>query len=123
MSWPRCASSSERRARFLPSSDDPHLILTEYLKRSSNPRGSSAVPMPDRYSWLTAEYREFIVDNPVVLERGSLVGRVGLDRRATQITDVLADPDYGQTEAQRGAGFRALMGVPMLPGRQGVRGV
>ena len=65
-------------------------------------------------SGMTAEYREFIADNPVVLERGSLVGRVGLDRRATQITDVLADPDYGQTEAQRVAGFRTIMGVPML---------
>src|ERR1700749_3003881 len=67
-------------------------------------------------SGMTAEYREFIADNPVVLERGSLVGRVGLDRRATQITDVLADPDYGQAEAQRGAGFPTLMGVPILVG-------
>src|ERR1700746_156479 len=65
-------------------------------------------------SGMTAEYREFIADNPVVLERGSLVGRVGLDRRATQITDVLADPDYGGTDAQRAGGFRTIMGVPML---------
>ena len=73
----------------------------------------------DRYrlaygSGMTAEYREFIADNPVVLDRGTLVGRVGLDRRATQITDVLADPDYGGTDAQRVAGFRTIMGVPML---------
>jgi signal transduction histidine kinase/CheY-like chemotaxis protein len=65
-------------------------------------------------SGMTAKYREFIADNPVVPERGSLVGRVGRDRRATQITDVLADPDYGQAEAQRVAGYRAVMGVPML---------
>jgi signal transduction histidine kinase/CheY-like chemotaxis protein len=65
-------------------------------------------------SGMTAKYREFIADNPVVPERGSLVGRVGRDRCATQITDVLADPDYGQTEAQRVAGYRAVMGVPML---------
>ena len=73
----------------------------------------------DRYrlaygSGMTAEYREFIADNPVFLDRGTLVGRVGLDRRATQITDVLADPDYGRTDAQRVAGFRTIMGVPML---------
>ena len=73
----------------------------------------------DRYrlaygSGMTAEYREFIANNPVVLDRGTLVGRVGLDRRATQITDVLADPDYGRTDAQRVAGFRTIMGVPML---------
>ena len=73
----------------------------------------------DRYrlaygSGMTAEYSEFIASNPVVLDRGTLVGRVGLDRRATQITDVLADPDYGGTDAQRVAGFRTIMGVPML---------
>ena len=73
----------------------------------------------DRYrlaygSGMTAEYREFIANNPVFLDRGTLVGRVGLDRRATQITDVLADPDYGRTDAQRVAGFRTIMGVPML---------
>ena len=73
----------------------------------------------DRYrlaygSGMTAEYREFIASNPVVLDRATLVGRVGLDRQATQITDVLADPDYGLAEAQRVAGYRTIMGVPML---------
>src|SRR6516162_5786238 len=51
----------------------------------------------DRYrfaygSGMPSEYRELIANNPVVLDRGSLAGRVGLDRRVTQITDVLADP-------------------------------
>ena len=50
----------------------------------------------------------------MVLDRETLVGRVGLDRQATQITDVLADPDYGLTDAQRVAGYRTIMGVPML---------
>jgi transcriptional regulator with GAF, ATPase, and Fis domain len=73
----------------------------------------------DRYrlvhdSGTTAEYREIIDSNPVVLDRGTLVGRVGLDRRPTQITDVLADPDYGLADAQRVAGYRTIMGVPML---------
>ena len=73
----------------------------------------------DRYrlaygSGMTAEYREFIANNPVFLDRGTLVGRVGVDRRATQITDVLADPDYGRPDAQRVAGYRTIMGVPML---------
>src|SRR5262249_9226484 len=73
----------------------------------------------DRYrfaygSGMTAEYRELITNNPVLLNRGSLAGRVGLDRRATQITDVLADPDYGRAELQQAAGFRTIMGVPVL---------
>src|SRR5580693_247338 len=73
----------------------------------------------DRYrfaygSGMTAEYQEFIAHTPVLLDRGTLVGRIGLDRRAAQITDVLADPDYAWTDEQRVAGFRAVMGVPML---------
>lgn len=73
----------------------------------------------DRYrlaysSGMTADYREYLANNPPVTGRGSLVGRVGLDRRATQIIDVLADPDYGRTDAQRVAGFRTIMGVPMM---------
>ena len=73
----------------------------------------------DRYrfaygSGMTPEYRELITNRTVVLDRGTLAGRVGLDRRATQITDVLADPDYGLADAQRMAGYRTIMGVPML---------
>src|SRR5215469_4593164 len=65
-------------------------------------------------SGLRPEYRKFATNNPVVLDRGTLVGRVALDRRATQITDVLADPDYGLMDAQRVAGYRTIMGVPMM---------
>jgi signal transduction histidine kinase/DNA-binding response OmpR family regulator len=73
----------------------------------------------DRYrfaygSGMTSEYRELITNNPVVLDRRSLAGRVVLDGRATQITDVLTDPDYGRSDAQRAAGYRTIMGVPML---------
>ena len=65
----------------------------------------------DRYrfahgSGMRAEYLEFIANTPVLLDRGTLVGRIALDRQATQITDVLADPDYLWTDAQRLAGFR-----------------
>jgi signal transduction histidine kinase/DNA-binding response OmpR family regulator len=73
----------------------------------------------DRYqfaygSGMTPESKEYIVNNPAALDRGTLVGRVGLDRRATQITDVLADPDYRRPDLQRAAGYRTIMGVPML---------
>jgi signal transduction histidine kinase/CheY-like chemotaxis protein len=73
----------------------------------------------DRYrfaygSGTSREYREFIANNPVILDRGTVAGRVGLDGHAAQITDVLADPDYGLADAQRLAGYRTVMGVPML---------
>ena len=32
-------------------------------------------------SGMTSEYRELVTNNPVLLDRGSLAGRVGLDRR------------------------------------------
>ena len=41
-----------------------------------------------------------------------LVGRVGLDRTTQQITDVLADPDYGRKDLQRVAHFRTTMAAP-----------
>ena len=90
-------------ARKLCGADAGHILLVD----------------EDRYrlaygSGMTPEYRQHIAKNPVVLDRETLAGRVGLDRRAMQITDVLADPDYGRTDAQRVAGFRTVMGVPML---------
>src|SRR5215471_10398356 len=44
----------------------------------------------DRYrfaygSGMRAEYREFVANTPVLLDRGTLVGRIALDRQATQI--------------------------------------
>jgi len=47
-------------------------------------------------------------------ERGSLVGRVLLASKAVQIPDVLADPEYAYPEQQQAAGFRTLLGVPLL---------
>ena len=46
--------------------------------------------------------------------RGSLVGRVLLEGKAVQIPDVLADPEYAFPEQQKAAGFRTLLGVPLL---------
>jgi two-component system, NtrC family, sensor kinase len=50
--------------------------------------------------------------------RGSVVGRTLLEGRPVQITDVLADTEYTQTEAQKLAHYRTLLGAPLL--REGV---
>ncbi|HJT64182.1 MAG TPA: GAF domain-containing protein [Candidatus Limnocylindria bacterium] len=50
----------------------------------------------------------------IALDRGSLVGRVTIERRAVQIADVLADPEYTQLEMQEVVGFRTLLGVPLM---------
>jgi signal transduction histidine kinase/CheY-like chemotaxis protein len=70
------------------------------------------------FSGLSDEYVDFLNRNPVRVDRRSLVGRVGLDRRPQQITDVLADAEYGLHELQRLGGFRTVVGVPMLLDRE-----
>jgi PAS domain S-box-containing protein len=65
---------------------------------------------------LSAEAKEFIVAHPPTADRGSLTGRVALERRSVHIPDYLDDPEYTYTEAQRIAGFRTGLGIPLLRG-------
>jgi signal transduction histidine kinase len=46
--------------------------------------------------------------------RGSLTGRVLLERSVVHIRDCFADPEYEQFEAQKIGGFRTLLGIPLL---------
>jgi signal transduction histidine kinase/CheY-like chemotaxis protein len=66
----------------------------------------------------TDAYRAEIEDRPIAQDAGTVVGRVGLERRTVQIPDVLADPDYQWHRARDLGGFRTLLGVPMLVGRR-----
>jgi signal transduction histidine kinase len=50
--------------------------------------------------------------------RGSLFGRILLECKPVQIVDALADPEYAMHELQKRAGFRTMLGVPLL--REGV---
>ncbi|HXJ83169.1 MAG TPA: response regulator [Candidatus Methylomirabilis sp.] len=44
----------------------------------------------------------------------TLMGRIALDRHPVNVPDVLADPEYRFSEGQRAAGYRSLLGVPLL---------
>ena len=46
--------------------------------------------------------------------RGSVTGRVLLERKPVQIADVLADPEYSNLKPQRLGGYRTHLGVPLL---------
>src|SRR5262249_24068110 len=63
---------------------------------------------------MPSDLAEWDQRHPVRRGRDTLVGRIALERRTVHIPDVLADPDYQWTEAQRVGGFRTLLGVPML---------
>jgi adenylate cyclase len=52
--------------------------------------------------------------NPIPSGRGSIAGRVILERRPVQIPDVQADPEYELKEGARLGGQRTLLGVPLL---------
>jgi signal transduction histidine kinase len=80
----------------------------------------------DTYVW-AASYGQLKEDHERVKQhlltrkllpgRGSVVGRALLESRPIQISDVLTDPEYTETESQKLAHFRTLLGAPLL--RQG----
>ena len=57
---------------------------------------------------------DLVKDMPISASRGTLSGRVMIERRPVHIPDVLADPEYSLSEAQRAAGYRSMLGVPLL---------
>ena len=90
-------------ARRLCRSDAAHLYLLE-----------DGVYRLLKAVGLSNESIAYIAENPMPMDRDTLIGRVGLDRRAQQIPDVVADPDFGRLDLQRVAGFRTTMGAPMI---------
>ena len=60
------------------------------------------------------EFQEFHESHPIPPGRGTAVGRMTLEGKAVQIVDVLADPEYTFTEAQKLGRGRATLAVPLL---------
>ena len=58
--------------------------------------------------------RNYFKTRPVPLGRGSITGRAALEARVIYVPDVLADPEYTWSEAQKIGGYRAALGVPLL---------
>jgi signal transduction histidine kinase len=55
---------------------------------------------------------------PFEAAEGSVLGRAVKQRHPIQVEDVLADPNYTFLEGQKRAGFRTVLGVPLI--REGV---
>jgi two-component system, NtrC family, sensor kinase len=66
------------------------------------------------YNGFSPEYQEYVKQHPITPGRGTLVARTALEVAPVHIPDVLADPEYTWHEGQRLAGFRAMLGVPLL---------
>jgi GAF domain-containing protein len=71
------------------------------------------------YYWATTygfppEHREYLKSIPLEPGRGSVVGRILIEGKTVHVPDVLADPEYTLVEAQRKAGYRTALGVPLL---------
>jgi len=60
------------------------------------------------------EYQEYVRQHPITLGRGTLVARTALLVAPVHIPDVLADSEYTYREGQRLAGYRAMLGVPLV---------
>src|SRR5262249_26964536 len=63
---------------------------------------------------LSREYAEFVASHPAGIDRGTVAGRVLLERKIVHVPDVLVDPEYMYRGAQKVGGFRTLLGVPLL---------
>ena len=79
----------------------------------------------ETYRWgagygLSPEYKEYMQrELPRLAQgRGSLAGRVALERATVQIPDVLADPEFTWFEAQKFGQHRTVLGVPLM--RKGI---
>jgi GAF domain-containing protein/CheY-like chemotaxis protein len=61
-----------------------------------------------------ARINEFFKKHEIRADRGSVTGRTALEGRVIHVPDVLADPDYTWSEAQKLSGYRAALGAPLL---------
>lgn len=63
----------------------------------------------------TPEFMDYVKDIPVKPERATITGRTLLEGKVIHVPDVLADPDYAFSEAQKLSGDpRTFLGVPLL---------
>jgi GAF domain-containing protein len=62
----------------------------------------------------SAEYAKFAATHPSGIDRGTVSGRVLLERKIVHVADVLVDPEYTYGAGQKVSGVRTLLGVPLL---------
>jgi len=63
---------------------------------------------------LTEEVKDFLLTHPLAIDRGTITGRVVLERRVIHVPDVLQDPEFTYWEGQKKQGQRTMLGIPLL---------
>ena len=105
------------------SAGDPDAVLTtivESARRLCQSQAAHIYLLEDGVYRLTKtvglskKSATHIAKHPMLMDRDTLIGRVGLDRTTQQIPDVLADPSYGRRDLQRVAQFRTVVAAPLL---------
>ena len=61
-----------------------------------------------------ARIKDYFEARRAPMDRGSITGRAALEARVVHVPDVLADPEYTWSEAQKIGGYRAALGAPLL---------
>jgi signal transduction histidine kinase/ActR/RegA family two-component response regulator len=117
------AAMNEVLAALGRSSSDPDAVLdsvVESARRLCRCEAAAAYLIDgDHFALATSvgfsdEFVRRIGEHPFRIDRGTLLGRVTLDREITQISDVLSDPEYGRQDVQQIENFRTAMAAPML---------
>ena len=77
----------------------------------------------EKYVWAAShgyspEFVKLRTSRPLVPDRGTGVGRAIVESKIVHIPDVLEDKEYSAWDLQQVAGYRAVLGVPLL--REGV---
>ena len=60
------------------------------------------------------KFKTFVEQHPLVPNRGSITGRVALERQAVHVADTACDPEYMLSEATTLGNLHTQLGVPML---------
>lgn len=105
------------------SSFDLPSVLTTVIERAAAltgaEHGNIAVREGDGYrvsAWvgLSEEYARLSHGRVYRAERKSIIGRALLEGRTVHIDDVTVDPEYALHDLQKVAGYRTVLGVPLM---------
>jgi PAS domain S-box-containing protein len=86
-------------------------------------RREGGVYRPAAVLGFSLEFTAYLEAHPLVPGRGSIAGRVALERRPIHILDVAADPEYELSQSIEMASQRTALGVPLLLGEDEPIGV